>query len=115
MYCTKCGKENLETNQFCGACGQPMYGRMASVPPHMAPGPAQYVSLTSNKSRTTAALLCLLGLVGFAGFHRIYVGKIISGILYFLTLGFLWLGTIIDLVQLAMGQFTDNVGQPLRK
>jgi uncharacterized membrane protein YhaH (DUF805 family) len=24
MFCSKCGKENLDSNQFCGSCGQPL-------------------------------------------------------------------------------------------
>jgi len=75
----------------------------------------RYVSITSNKSKITAIILCLLGLVGAAGIHRLYVGKIISGILYFCTIGLFGIGTVIDLVQLLTGQFTDSAGQPLRR
>lgn len=112
---------------------RPVYPTAADSNPHIAPGPSHYVSLTSDKNRKMAIVLCLLGLLGIAGLHRLYVGKIITGIIYML---FMWLwffanrnsgsGTevfmiiafvpnIIDLVQLLMGQFTDNVGQPLRK
>jgi uncharacterized membrane protein YvbJ len=24
MFCQKCGKENLDTNEFCGTCGEPL-------------------------------------------------------------------------------------------
>jgi len=133
MFCQKCGSQNQESNQFCSGCGQSLNGLAINPPtlpsqysapqpynpypppPHMAAGPAYYVSLTSNKSKITAIILCLLGIVGIAGVHRIYVGKVFTGILWLLTFGLLGLGTLIDLIQLALGNFTDNVNQPLRK
>ena len=42
--------------------------------------------------------LILCWLLGFLGIHRFYVGKIFTGFLYFLTLGFLGIGQTIDLV-----------------
>lgn len=49
------------------------------------------------KSTGVAYLLCILGFFGCAGFHRFYAGKWKTGLLWFFTLGFLWIGTIIDL------------------
>ena len=43
-------------------------------------------------------LLALLGLLGAAGVHRFIMGQIGMGILYFLTAGFCFIGTIIDLI-----------------
>ena len=37
-------------------------------------------------------------LIGFAGLHRFYLGKPITGIIWFLTLGLLGIGQIYDLV-----------------
>ncbi|MDQ0202474.1 TM2 domain-containing protein [Pectinatus haikarae] len=74
-----------------------------------------YVTNVSDKKKTTAIILCLVGFLGAAGIHRIYVGKIFSGLLYFFTFGFFFIGTVIDLIQLLLGQFSDNVGYPLRK
>ncbi len=43
-------------------------------------------------------LLAILNFISpFAGLHRFYLGRPISGILYFLTWGFFGLGTLIDL------------------
>ncbi len=39
----------------------------------------------------------ILWLFGFTGSHRFYYGKPISGTIYFFTLGFLFVGWIIDL------------------
>lgn len=49
------------------------------------------------KSTAVAYILCILGFFGLAGFHRLYAGKWITGLLWFFTLGFLWIGTIVDL------------------
>lgn len=64
----------------------------------------------SQKSKIVALILCALGFVGFAGLHKIYVGKIGSGILYFITFGWFFVGTIIDLIAILSGSFRDNYG-----
>lgn len=43
-------------------------------------------------------LLTLLSFLGFSGFQRFYVGQIGMGILYLLTSGLCFIGTIIDLI-----------------
>ncbi len=75
----------------------------------------QYVTVTSEKSRTTALILCCLGFLVVAGIHRFYVGKIGTGILWLLTGGLLGIGTIVDLICIATGSFRDNAGAPLRQ
>jgi TM2 domain-containing membrane protein YozV len=44
-----------------------------------------------------AYLLWLGCLIGFCGLHRFYVGRPISGIIWFLTIGLLGFGQLIDL------------------
>lgn len=61
----------------------------------------------SHKRRKTAIILCCFGFFGFAGFHRFYVGKTASGILYLLTFGLGFFGTIVDLCNLLGNNFTD--------
>jgi len=58
------------------------------------------------KSKGTAYLLCLLGLLGIAGTQHFYLGKIGKGILWLLTFGVFGIGTIIDLF--TMGSQVDN-------
>ena len=54
---------------------------------------AQYVTITSDKRKTPALLLCILGFFGIAGLHRFYVGKIGTGLLWLCTGGFFLIGT----------------------
>ena len=71
------------------------------------------VYCVSSKSRILAAALCILGLLGPAGLHRMYVGKWKTGILYMLTFGVFLLGTLYDLYQLYTESFKDTDGFPL--
>lgn len=76
---------------------------------------ATYVTNTSDRSKLVALLLCCLGLIGVAGIHRFYTGKVVSGVIWLLTGGLFGIGTIIDLISIALGSFRDNVGAPLRQ
>ena len=68
---------------------------------------------TPRKSKTVALILCIIGFFGFGGLHRMYVGKVGSGVLHFLTYGLCAIGTIIDLIAILSGGFRDSYGQPL--
>ena len=50
-----------------------------------------------RKDSTTVLLLNLLGFVLLAGVHRFYLGQIGMGIIYLLTGGFCFVGTLIDI------------------
>ena len=60
-----------------------------------------------------ACLLFLLLLNPF-GIHRMYVGKVGTGILFFLTLGGLGLWWLVDLILLCVGSFTDADGNTVK-
>lgn len=68
----------------------------------------------SDKTKTNALLLCALGFFGLGGIHRFYTGKTASGILYFLTGGLFYVGTIIDIITIISGGFKDGQGRFLR-
>lgn len=51
-----------------------------------------------RKNASDVLLLTLIGFLGFAGVQRFVLGQIGMGIVYFLTVGFCWIGTIVDLV-----------------
>lgn len=71
------------------------------------------VGLPARKSKMVALILCIIGFFGFAGLHRMYVGKVGSGLLHFFTCGICMIGTIIDLIAILSGGFRDSYGQPL--
>lgn len=72
-----------------------------------------YTTITSDKSKKTALILCVL--LGYLGVHYFYVGRIGKGILYLFTGGIFCIGWIVDIIKIASGGFTDNVGAPLRQ
>jgi len=53
---------------------------------------------TKRKDEQTILLCCLLGLIFFAGIHRFVMGQIGMGILYILTGGLCFVGTIVDAI-----------------
>lgn len=66
-----------------------------------------------RKSKTTALILCILGFFGIAGIHRMYIGKVGTGILYLLTGGLCGVGTVVDLILILTGGLRDYYGMPL--
>lgn len=61
-----------------------------------------------RKDPTTILILALVGFVGFAGIHRFMLNQIGMGILYFLTGGLCFIGTIVDLVNYKKLSFEYN-------
>ena len=74
---------------------------------------ANYTTITSDKSKHTALILCIFG--GWLGLHQYYVGNIGRGLLYTCTFGLIMIGWLSDIVKIATGGFKDNAGAPLRQ
>ena len=67
----------------------------------------------SGKNKNTALILAIC--LGVLGIHHFYVGKVGTGIIWFITAGFFMIGWIYDIVKIASGTFTDGTGRVIRK
>lgn len=65
----------------------------------------------SEKRILPTLLLCFC--VGWAGVHRYYTGKIITGIIQLFTLGGLGIWVSVDLVMIIIGAFKDKEGNKI--
>lgn len=63
----------------------------------------------SPKNKTVALILAIF--LGWFGIHRFYVGKVGTGILWFLTCGMFCFGWFIDIGKIACNRFTDGGGR----
>lgn len=62
----------------------------------------------SSKDWLITLLLCIF--VGYLGVHRFYAGKIGSGVAQLLTCGGCGIWSLVDLVMILTGKFTDGEG-----
>ena len=99
MFCSHCGAEINDQAVVCVKCG-------CAVPPRAVADPNK-----SSKDWVTTLLICFF--LGGLGIHRFYVGKTGTGILQLLTLGGCGIWTLIDLIIIAMGNFTDADGKKI--
>ena len=73
---------------------------------------SKVVICMSEKSFVATLILAIL--LGGFGVHRLYVGKIGTGIVMILTLGGLGIWTLIDVIMIAVGNFKDSNGLPIK-
>lgn len=78
-----------------------------------AGGGGRYTTMSSDKSRKMALILCLIG--GILGVHQFYVGRIGKGIVYAFTGGLFFIGVAMDTIAIMTGSFKDNADAPLRE
>ena len=62
-----------------------------------------------RKDPQTIVILTLLGFFGFAGLHRFILGQIGLGVLYLITAGLCFIGTIVDLVNYKSLAYEFNI------
>lgn len=140
MTCTHCGA-NLIDEKVCPYCRCRVE---IPAPTPSSPPPAMNMNMNTNPNRNTipvrnfsqlpaqsrpmpptpatpvqhykkpALLMCLLGFLGLAGLHRLYTGKIGTGLLYLFTGGLFGIGTVIDLILILVNNFYDNQGNNLQ-
>ena len=107
MFCKHCGEQIDSDCIVCPKCGKQI-GEIRTAP---VATPAPVVIHNNNintntntnmipgirlKNKWVAFLLCFF--LGFFGVHKFYEGKIIMGIIYILTVGFMGIGVFIDLI-----------------
>lgn len=92
----------------CPACGAVQQHRPAVAAMAM---PA--IASATDKRILPAFLLCFF--VGLFGAHRFYVGKVGTAIAQIFTFGGLGIWTLIDLIMILTGSFTDKNGVRIRE
>ena len=125
MKCKNCGA-NVENAQACPNCGTILQAGN-STPQQTPTSIINNVNKNENtntnagyggngishKSKMVALILAIF--LGCLGIHRFYVGKVGSGIIWFLTGGLFVFGWIYDIAKIASGTFTDGAGCVIRK
>lgn len=117
------GKKGISTSVKVGNTTINSKGRVTT---RIAPGVSYTTNLNTNKNKATKAnnnqaqnntyiaptrepversksisiILCCLGFIGLGGFHKFYEKKYVIGVIYLITMGLFFIGTIIDLIAL---------------
>lgn len=75
----------------------------------------KFVMLYSGRRKKSQEIMLftLLGFFGVAGVQRVLLGQVAMGVIYFLTIGFCWIGTIIDLIN--HQSMTDEYNQKVAR
>lgn len=110
-FCTTCGACIDKMAQFCPKCGakQASFEDGTAATNTVRP---QNCEKRDNERWLITLLLCIF--TGSLGVHRFFNGKIGTGVLMLLTLGFFGIWTLIDLIMIATGNFKDKDGNYLK-
>lgn len=113
VFCSNCGSKLNSQSKFCPNCGVEINSGETDKSKDEKTEGKKKIYYVSSKNRLVAFGLAILGLLGFAGLHRFYVGKPITGFLYFITFGCFFIGTLYDIYTLYYDTFTDGDGYRL--
>ena len=109
-YCQFCGKQIHEEAVVCTGCGRQVQEFKGNTNNQQQPSQNPNIIINNTaiananggrqKDKMLAIILCCIGFFGIGGIHKFYEGKVFMGIIYLLTCGFFFIGTIIDLIVL---------------
>jgi hypothetical protein len=102
----------LPASLFVGSISKPAELSAAPSKQPAVYGPKAPAGVSSF-NRLWALLLSMGSLFGICGLQRFYVGKIVTGIIWFLTAGIFGVGQLIDVIMIIVGNFRDRYGLPL--
>ena len=113
MICHACHEPFCGAVAFCPQCGQTLAVEDFGL--HPAPRRRRRTvrpALEFGRSPSTRSAALLLALVplfcfGIGGLHQFYTGRVVYGVLQFLTLGGLCVWALCDVVRIASGDFRD--------
>lgn len=103
-FCRNCGNNLTTDAHFCSKCGAPIE-LTPSFPQTKRPYSGQ-----ENLQRSPIVVLILGLFLGVIGIHRIYVGKIYTGLIMLLTLGGFGIWYLVDLILIVTNKFEDKNG-----
>lgn len=123
MLCVKCNYINDSNARVCSNCGHNLlieesFDEINSKDVKnqnivTSSQSAEGAEEVSNKKWSMVLILCIL--LGLIGFHRFYVGKGGTAILMLLTFGGFGIWTLVDLVIIALNEFTDEDGRKIKR
>jgi TM2 domain-containing membrane protein YozV len=108
VFCSGCGKQIHDSAPTCPGCGAVQIHGAVQVA-----SPAAISASATDKRILPAFLLCFF--VGLFGAHRFYVGKVGSGVAQLLTFGGLGIWSLVDLILILCGAFTDANGIQIKQ
>lgn len=110
-YCRNCGSQIHDKAVICVNCGCAVESTQT-----MNNGGMPFATATdpfvSPKSGLVTLLLAIF--LGTLGIHRFYVGKTGTGLIQLFTCGLCFVWTFIDIIQIAVGNFTDEQGRVVK-
>ncbi|KTC81154.1 TM2 domain protein [Legionella cherrii] len=102
-FCTHCGNNLISDAQFCSHCGAKIEtNSFAQIQKTYPP--------QGNDQKSPIVVLIFGLFLGVLGMHRIYVGKIGTGLLMLLTGGGFGIWYLVDLILLVTNKFEDKNG-----
>ena len=135
-FCQTCGAQ-ASAGRFCASCGAQRAMRGRAMGGRAMGGLAMGGSLSALRSQISITnqhqhhaqevidpntsdvdwTVCLLLnlFLGLLGVHRFYSGHIVIGFIQLMTGGMCGIWTIVDLILIVSGTYTDAQGRPLKR